>query len=548
MEMEDKPRSPYSAPDGLFAGECGAICERVSTHGQEEGKSLGFQREKNLANAASKGVLIKPEHMISEVWTAADPDRPGMQKLWNLVERREIQHVFAYDPDRLYRDPWHGVRFVRHCKEHGVILHFADGTTVESVLDEAIQYIRGFVGHEEREKFAQRSMDGKIATAKGNRMPNGCGRGMYGYDYDPQTHTRSINELEAAVVRQVYQWRLCGLSCCEISRRLNALAIPSKTGGRWSPGTVRTMLRNEAYTGVQWWGRSRYEKNYGKGDSRKRKTTPKPPEEWIRLDGFSPVIVEPAVFQAVQAAMDCKPRRGKQWDYVLTDFFSCGECGSSVCGATQTEGGRRSATYPYYRCSGTLGDHSRPKVCGLKSMRGDKLEPPVFDHILAAVRNPAGIIEDLRQVSVDGGANLDQRISRLKGRVKRHRHELATLTMQRTKGIIDQEMYESLSAPVNNLLAQLAGDVAGLEEQKKLAEGWELFEDSVHAALSQYAGALDTLDSEGIQRLMRMLGVRLVAGPKRVLVTGQLDPSLFTTEQTWASPHAHSRRQSRTRR
>ena len=491
--------------------------------------------EKNLANAASKGVLIKPEHMISEVWTAADPDRPGMQELWNLVERGEIQHIFAYAPDRLYRDPWHGVRFVRHCKEHGVILHFADGTTVESVLDEAIQYLRGFVGHEEREKFAQRTMDGKIATAKGNRMPNGCGRGMYGYDYDPQTHTRSINELEAAVVRQVYERRLSGLSCCEISRRLNALAIPSKTGGRWSPGTVRTMLRSEAYTGVQWWGRSRYEKNYGKGDSRKRKTTPKPPEEWIRLDGFSPVIVEPAVFQAVQAAMDRKPRRGKQWDYVLTDFFSCGECGSSVCGATQTEGGRRSATYPYHRCSGTLTGHSRPKVCGLKSMRGDKLEPPVFDHILEAVRNPAGIIEELRQVSVDGGANLDQRISRLKGQVKKRRHELATLTMQRTKEIIDQEMYESLSAPVNNLLAQLAGDVAGLEEQKKLAEGWDLFEGSVRAALSQYAEALDTLDSEGMQRLMRMLGVRLVAGPKRVLVTGQLDPSLFTTEQTLAS-------------
>ena len=245
------------------------------------------------------------------------------------------------------------------------------------------------------------------------------------------------------------------------------------------------------------------------------------------------MIIEPAVFQAVQAATNRKPRRGKQWDYMLTDFFSCGECGSSVCGATQTEGGRRSSNYPYYRCSGTLTGHSRPKVCSLKSMRGDKLEPPVFDHILAAVRNPAGIIEELLQVSVDGGVNLDQRISRLKGQVKKHRHELATLTMQRTKEIIDQEMYESLSAPVNNLLAQLAGDVAGLEEQKKLAGGWELLEDRLRAALSQYAEALDTLDSEGMQRLMRMLGVRLVTGPKRVLVTGQLDPSLFTTEQTW---------------
>ena len=539
MEIKEKLKLQYLAADGpvgeesgaadrSVAKEYGATHERVSTPDQEDGTSLTFQREKNLANADAHGVTVKPEHRISEVWSAADPDRPGMLKLWDLVERREIQHIFAYEPDRLYRDPWHGVRFVRHCKDHGVILHFADGTTVESVLDEAIQYLKGFVGHQEREKIAARTMDGKVSTAKANRMPNGCGRGMYGYDYDAHTHTRSVNEPEAAVVRQVFEWRLSGVSCCEIARRLNRLGIPSKTGGTWSPGTVRTMLRNEAYTGVQWWGKNRYEKVFGKGGNGKRKVTPKPCEEWIRLEGFSQVIIEPAIFQAVQTAMDRNPRRGKQWDYALTDFFSCGECGSSVCGATQTAGKYRSSDYPYYRCSGTLGDHFRPRVCNLKSMRGDKLEPAVFDRIKAVVRDPSGIIEDLRQISVDGGANLDQRISHLKGQVKKHRLELATLTMQRTREIIDQEMYESLSAPMNNLMAQLAKDIAALEEQKVLAEGWEQFEERVRVALSQYAESLDTLDAEGMQRLMRLLGVRLVAGPGRVLVTGVLDPSLFT--------------------
>lgn len=104
----------------------------------------------------------------------------------------------------------------------------------------------------------------------------------------------------------------------------------------------------------------------------------------------------------------------------------------------------------------------------------------MFDHILAAVRNPAGIIEELRQVSeglrqvsVDSRANLDQRISSLKGQFEKRRDELATLTMQRTKENIAQKMYESLPAPVNNLLTQLAENIAGLEEQKKLAEGWD---------------------------------------------------------------------------
>ena len=292
-----------------------------------------------MATAASVGVVIKPEHgSISEVWSAADPDRPGMQRLWKLVESGEVQHVFTYEPDRLYRDPWYGARFIRHCKDHGVTLHFADGTTVESVLDEVIQYLKGFVGHQEREKIAQRTMDGKVNTAKANRMPNGCGRGMYGYDYDAHTHRRSINQLEAGVVRQVFEWRLAGVSCCEIARRLNRLAIPSKQGGKWSAGTVRTMLRNQAYTGVEWWGKKRHGKVFGKGCSGKRKVTAKPRKEWIKLAGFSPMIIEPALFQAVQEAMDRNPRRGREWDYVFTNFSLVGNAVSQFLGPPSTMG------------------------------------------------------------------------------------------------------------------------------------------------------------------------------------------------------------------
>ena len=175
-------------------------------------------------------------------------------------------------------------------------------------------------------------------------------------------------------------------------------------------------------------------------------------------------------------------------------------------------------------------------------MRADKVEPVVLEHILAVVKDPTGIIEDVRQVSVDGGAKLDKRISGLKGQVKKHRLKLATLTMQRTKENIDQEtkenidqeMYESLSAPVNNFLAQLAKDIAGLEEQKKLSEGWDRVEERIRMAFSRYSESLDTLDDEGMQRLMRLLNIRLVMGPGRVLVTGVLEPSLFTIAQTLA--------------
>ena len=230
--------------------EFGAVYARVSTPGQEEGSSLEFQQDKNLAMAKSKGVTIKKEHIIVEIWSGLDPNRAGIRTLRDLVNSGEIKHVFSYKPDRLYRDALHGANFIRLCRRRGVTLHFADGTTVESVLDELVQYLYGYVGQQEVDNIRTRTYDGKKKGAEDNRMPNGCGAGLYDYDYDTQTKKRTINVYEAQVVRQVYDWRLAGVSCCEIARRLNRKGIPSKRDGKWSAGTVRTMLRNEAYTGV----------------------------------------------------------------------------------------------------------------------------------------------------------------------------------------------------------------------------------------------------------------------------------------------------------
>jgi DNA invertase Pin-like site-specific DNA recombinase len=111
--------------NGAPAGS-GVAYLRVSTSGQEEGTSLDVQREKVFALSSVLGVAIAPHHIISEVGSGADPDRRGLLTVWNLVERKEVQHVFAYDTDRLARDPWHVLQLVRHCKDHGVALHFAE--------------------------------------------------------------------------------------------------------------------------------------------------------------------------------------------------------------------------------------------------------------------------------------------------------------------------------------------------------------------------------------------------------------------------------------
>ena len=519
-----------------YYGEEGAGYVRVSIRDQRDGTSLGSQREMVMSSAAGDGVVIRDNNLIEETWTAADPDRPGFRRLREMVSNGEVQHVYIADTDRLHRDPFWTVEFIRHCKDNGVILHFADGTSVETVMDEALQYFKGLFGYQEREKIKERTLRGKVETAKRNGMPNGCGVGFFGTDYDPETKKRTINDAEAAALRLMFDWWFGGGSDWEISRRLNAAAIPTKSGGKWDGRTVRNVMTNEAVTGEQWWGTRRYEKVRGG----KRKVTVRPREEWIRIVGFTPQLVEPSVYWAMMEMRKGRVRREKKWNYFLgyVDFV-CGECWSAMCGASQESRGK---LYPYYRCPGSQGGSEKPIYCSLRSMRADKLEPAVWDRVRKVVKNPEGVVRDLRRDWGTGFRGVNQRISRVKQQIKKCRTELGTLVMQRTKGIIDQEMLERLAGPLNNLLAEHERDLDVLNGQKEMKEGWEELEARVRVAFLRYAQGLESLDLEVRVRLLRLLRVRLVATPGRVLVTGVLDPMLFTTAQTSALPRERTGR------
>ena len=249
--------------EGRCGGDNAVLYHRVSTPGQEEGYSLQYQRDKTLALADQLGLVVASEHIFDEVASGADPGRSLFRRTADLVAAGEVGHVVAYGSTRLSRDPLHLGIFVRHCKDHGVVIHFADGTKVETEFDELVQYFMGFQGRSERARTAAASMDGKRKAAENNRMPNGTGVGMYGYDYDRHAQVRTINDLEAEVLRQMFDWRIEGLSYSAIARKLKELGIKAKKGGDWSHGTVRESLNNEACTGEQVWGSTGTRKCWG---------------------------------------------------------------------------------------------------------------------------------------------------------------------------------------------------------------------------------------------------------------------------------------------
>ena len=387
--------SPSADESGFGPGhrEVGAAYLRLSTPGQEDGTSFAKQHEAVMVSASHWDVFLPSDHIIQETASGADFGRLGLRALESLIEKGLVKHVFLFSPDRLARDPYQLLQFLRLCKNYGVLVHFADGSRVETIFDEMIQYMKGLFGYVEREQTSQRTQDGKRRVAKQGRMPHGVGRGIYGYDYDPVTKTRSINEAEATVVRELFQRALGGVSSNVMSKDLQTRGITTKTGSRFDARKIYHILRNETYTGSHWWGRHRFEKMPTTPHGPKRRVTLQPPERWIRMTKFSPQIITPYLWAAVQQAMNSRRRPGPLWDYQFSGFFSCAECGSNIVGATIQYRGQK---YPYYRCSGTVARDGQPRICSLKAYRAGDLEPLLWEHIYEAVENPTLIFDEIR--------------------------------------------------------------------------------------------------------------------------------------------------------
>lgn len=289
--MPQTGSSDGSIDPGRSVGDLGrdpvvVIYARLSTSQQERnGTSMVTQVDECLAMVTKDGLRVHPDNILRDQWTSVDFDRPMMIRLRSMILNRSVDVIYVHTPDRLVRDPLELVIIMRECSAAGVQLRFVNAEFPDTPEGQLMAFVTGYASQRERLMILERTYRGKRRTASlHQRLPNGTGYGLLGYDYHKDTKTRTINEEEAAVVRRIFQWAVEGWTCYRIALKLNEMNIPTKRGRRWHPLGVKRTLLNEAYTGVQFFGRKRYEKV----SEHRRVVTDRPESEWIRIEGFTP--------------------------------------------------------------------------------------------------------------------------------------------------------------------------------------------------------------------------------------------------------------------
>lgn len=283
------------------------VYARVSTRAQEDdGTSLDTQVEGCVAGALMDGYSVADEHIWRDTASGVSAVRTVWTRALEAVQGGEVELVYIYDPDCLASNALLLLNLREQVEERGGMVRFMHGPSMETGEGKLMAYVTGFVPGKGRLQIGERTMRAKRGVASQGRTPVGVrGSGIFGYDYDPVSRKRTINEEEAVIVRLIFEWDASGRSSHAIADELNERGVPTKRGNKWRRRMVENVLRRTSYIGVDYYARYRcggvYSRRYTKDEEKGFSGTRRLEGIClIKMEGFSPRIVSDERFEGAE--------------------------------------------------------------------------------------------------------------------------------------------------------------------------------------------------------------------------------------------------------
>jgi len=277
--------------------------------------------------------------------------RPGLQALLAAAKTspRPFDVVLVDDSSRIARDLADALRTMQTLKFHGVrVIYISQGIDSASEQADSLIAMHGLVDSLYLKELAKKTKRGLAGQLERGFVTGGQ---TYGYrsvgvpsgktdvNGNPEFlgKRRVVQEDEATVVRQIFEWAAGGIGVYTITRRLQE-SVPGPWRRPWTQGSIRRILQNEVYLGKLIWGRVNYERQPG---TNKKVRRLQPPEQWKVIEQPDLRIVSDNLWnrvrdreKVVRAALKGNLARGRlpghQSKYLFSGFLKCGKCGASI--------------------------------------------------------------------------------------------------------------------------------------------------------------------------------------------------------------------------
>src|SRR5215210_4587888 len=142
---------------------------RVSSDEQVRGYSLDQQIGALREWTAQEGYKVI-EEVREEGWSGAYLERPGLDRVRDLVEDGGVAVVVAQDADRITRDPAHRAFLDGEFERFGTRLVALDDWGDDTHEGELLKFLKGWVSKGERLKISERSRRGMLRKAREGKV------------------------------------------------------------------------------------------------------------------------------------------------------------------------------------------------------------------------------------------------------------------------------------------------------------------------------------------------------------------------------------------
>lgn len=377
--------------------------------------------------------------------------RETIHELIGFLRSQRPDAIWVIEQSRLTRgDELDVAVLLRELRENNTKIVLERGTVVDPTdLEGGFSFrLKALMDRREWEVITARNKRGKDEKAKRGLLVNA--RPAYGYKTSGEGREKGkrvpIPE-EAAVVRQIFEWTVQGLSARKITKLLFEQGTPAPTqvgrisGKRpqrfknelqlWSRSTIRRILDNPIYLGVSF--RSCWIK---KGKQFVFDQT-NPNAIWVE-NAHEPII-ERDLWDAAHRQIQSLRGQRHIAVHMLTGLMVCPRCGNTFSVTSSKK--NKNACTSYYYCRSKrqgqdeFGNRSRNgKACLAKWLRVDDTDKIIWDAFIRLISSPEMVEQYLASTEAENRrarvsseiVQIEESIRKLEAMMTRAREKLLT--------------------------------------------------------------------------------------------------------------------------
>ena len=301
---------------------CAAYC-RVSSDSEDQLNSFMAQLKyyENFLADSETETLVNV-YADEGITGTREDKREEFQRMMSDCRKGKIDRIYTKSISRFARNTRDCLTNVRELKSLGITIFFEkESIDTANMTDEMMITIMGGLAQEESTSISQ-----NMRWSIQKRMQNGTykiARPPFGFDI--VNNELTINEEQAQIVNQIFNWYISGRGLQKIADILNEKNIPSnQLKGKWTADVVKYILKNERYT-----GNAVFQKNYVTETLPHVKKRNYGEKQKYYVANTNPSIIEKSVFETVQKILKERYRPYLNDGHLLSGRIFCAECGTA---------------------------------------------------------------------------------------------------------------------------------------------------------------------------------------------------------------------------